>query len=80
MNNTIYKNIALLCLLYQVNLFFLFIEHSDSEASLAVINGTLQGKIVLPGDTIYHVVPSSWLFKSVPYFHTVIYSEKDYIW
>ncbi|XP_060588771.1 disintegrin and metalloproteinase domain-containing protein 10-like isoform X3 [Ruditapes philippinarum] len=55
-------------------------DHSGSEASLAVINGTLQGKIILPGETIYHVVPSSWLFKSVPYFHTVIYSEKDYIW
>ncbi|XP_053408228.1 disintegrin and metalloproteinase domain-containing protein 10-like [Mercenaria mercenaria] len=55
-------------------------DYTGSEVRVAVINGTLQGKIKHPGETIYHIVPSSRLFKQLPPFHTVIYSDKDYNW
>jgi hypothetical protein len=57
-----------------------FTDYPGSEAKIAVINGTLQGKLIYPGETIYHIAPSSWLFKQPTPFHTVIYSEKDYLW
>lgn len=55
-------------------------DYPDSRARVALINGTLQGQVVLPGDTTYHIVPGTWLFGKSPPFHTVIYSEKDYVW
>ncbi|XP_060574793.1 disintegrin and metalloproteinase domain-containing protein 10-like isoform X2 [Ruditapes philippinarum] len=55
-------------------------DYPESEAKIAVINGTLQGKLIHPRETIYHIAPSSWLFKQPTPFHTVIYSEKDYVW